>query len=656
MKHTSKDVEMCMKNWRHAPERSFISRKTMDEDKSEFVDKTILNTPKPTACSTVDRSLQRKKERSYILENSLGLLPSNSLEQVNSANNISFQLQQQRLLANTSLQRSNKVTGIPSRYLKPNTNISLLSNRDCANESTISECDLLKTPKDTSTPRSSTVLNNSEDDPAQLSLGKSMAALSYKIGNTDISIDNFVKEFQKAMEYIDSDKEADREIDSAMFKPAEEAASMLLADELSWRRQNELPLEEPLFSTEDGRLFTPSSSSTRSSSSLTSLPNGKLPIDSNREKLFGDDFILGNKTSKRLSLQMSILGHEFKIRKDSRPEGETLSVSKFILHPHESKPIFISYIPTKIGAAADEIVFTSLDPNLQQTKKQCIRLFGYGGYGKIDLYNLTKDTTGKYWQSLGKLDNWNNITKSFLLKNNGTLPSFAYITYNQKELFTFANITVTPQFLVLNANEQKDVRVTYIPTSEDHKAAHQSFFTNGMVADIGTLIVVSGTEVNRGRFRRLHETCIDKSLTVDPLNEVMPPDLIKCKESVNSLKDIFKFFTRCEIILTLEQDPEQTLIPHYPDDSVMFQSLCQDTTASEKTRTEPLCKLEPASIILMPPTKVNDSLFLISECNKVLNFEVVCDPEGLEISPKDGTINPGQEMIIDLVCPGLSKS
>ncbi|KAJ8966344.1 hypothetical protein NQ314_003612 [Rhamnusium bicolor] len=322
-----------------------------------------------------------------------------------------------------------------------------------------------------------------------------------------------------------------------------------------------------------------------------------------------------NRTSKKLCLRLSVSRHEFKIRKDNRLDSDPLRAAKIALLPHESRVIIVSFIPTKIGAAVDELNFTSLDPNLQQTKKQCIRLFGYGGYGKVELHNVTKDTTGKFWLSLGKLDDQNTLKQNFSMKNMGTVPSFAHISFHAKELFAYANVKIVPSSFVLIPNQQIEVEVTYIPSIDDHKVFRQSSI---IMADLGNIFVISGTEVNRGRLRRLSRKCTEKGLEVDEVSnilkekiqgELMPLDLSQFRESPNSLREILKLLTRNEITLTLEQDPEQTLMPQYPDDSGMFQSLCQDSTSNStafylENSTVPIsCKLEPTSIILTPPTK-----------------------------------------------------
>lgn len=806
----------------------------MDEDKTKFVDKTVLKTPKPTACSTIDKkSFQKKMIPCNIdTEDSLGIIDISNLQnrsnsQIHnvSASDLSYELKQQRLLANSSLQRANKVAGLPSKYLRPNISNSSISNSNI-NESTISESDLLKSrksPKNTSTPRTSIASHKSpENSLSRLSLGQSMAKLSYQIGNTDISIDNFVKEFEKAMNKGDIGVQ---QIDSQLFSAAEEAASMLLADEMSWRKKNEMPITKnfsqvsnndisdsklsvgaffqqrsdtlsdfkmalspmksknpiPLIDSsitfteqdraknkksstslsisainkllaetedtprkvtsyllkqghklsesvidqsslpvsknssytsnysdneamrqimadkenidtqnisqkeqdinKDGRPSSKSvnrplsAGSTRSlSSALTSLPDGRLPIESTkRELIWGcvkvgkcvtQDFMVRNKTSKRLCLQMSLTGYDFKIRKDSRQESEPLSSAKFILHPHESKAVIVSFIPTKVGAAVDELSFALVDSNLQQTKKQFVTLWGYGGFGKVDILNLTKDLTNKFWLSLGKLDNHSIVSQKFHVKNNGTLPCFAHIRFNPKELLAFANVTVTPSFFTLLPNEKKEVIVTFVLTMEDRRVLQWSLFSNTMVTEIGSLLVISGTEVNRGRLRRLCRKSAETGLEIDSLSnilkekikrEIMPADLSLFKETPGCLKDVLRLFTRNEVVVTIEQDPEITIMPQYPDESGMFHTLCQEnTTLSLETTMQTSCKLEPAIIILIPPMKIKDSLFLISDCKKELHFKAVSNPVGLEICPKEGTITPGRETIISVNYPKLS--
>lgn len=71
----------------------------------------------------------------------------------------------------------------------------------------------------------------------------------------------------------------------------------------------------------------------------------------------------------------------------------------------------------------------------------------------------------------------------------------------------------------------------------------------------------------------------------------------------------------------------------------------------ENTVAPMFCRLEPSTVILTPPTKVKDFLFLISETDRPFQFQVHCDSEGLEVSPIQGILNPGQEITIFLNYP-----
>lgn len=113
--------------------------------------------------------------------------------------------------------------------------------------------------------------------------------------------------------------------------------------------------------------------------------------------------MLRNKTEKTLRLLCSLSSYEFKIRKDNRMDSDILNACKLVLHGHESRVLIVSFIPTKIGAAVDELVFTPLDGNLKQTKKQCVRLWGYGGYTSNEYQNAIRDNTGKCFTAINVL-------------------------------------------------------------------------------------------------------------------------------------------------------------------------------------------------------------------------------------------------------------
>lgn len=220
---------------------------------------------------------------------------------------------------------------------------------------------------------------------------------------------------------------------------------------------------------------------------------------------------------------------------------------------------------------------------MQQTKKQSVKLFGYGGYDKIEFNNLTKDTTGKYWMSLGKLDNQGELCQTFSVVNTGVLPSFVYMAVNSR---TYSQMTVEPNFFVLITNEQKEITVKNVFNTYSYKI-FQKTLSNSSVFDLGNLNIVTGTEANRGRLRRLCRKL--DSGSIDSLSnilkeningEVMPSDMKKFKESPSSLKNILDLFNKYEVVLTVERDPDLTILLECPDESAMYHTLCEETVIS----------------------------------------------------------------------------
>ncbi|XP_072391780.1 uncharacterized protein spd-2 [Diabrotica undecimpunctata] len=736
---------------------------------------------KPAVFSTVSKKkIPRKLMESNMFEEGNSMFSVNSTQlSEKSLPEVNHQLEEQRSLARKSLQRANKVAAIPSKYFRANFSRSEMTTH-VFNESTVSESDLLQTPRNASTPRNS-IADNFE-------------RLSLKVTDSNFSIDNVVDDFMKMVKNNDGQR-------SSIFRPAEEAASMLLADELSWRRKNEVPFQDEEFSqrgsvgeffrkksetlsnflpgaspdttrepvpliesSEDSivehdscdmnkkslsismiqkmltdsnltpkracdnilklgekvsfvpianksyslpgsknssytsdhsendaikhinnkenvdslnvktpptqLLISPSRSSSRASgtssrasSSLSSLHNGKLPIETTKcELIWGcvkvgksvtQEFVIRNRSSKRLGVQLSLASQEFKIRKDSRSDSEPCSILKLLLHPHESRAVIISFLPTKKGAAVDELLFTSLDPHLTQSKKQCIRLFGYGGSFKTDFSNVTRDTTGKFWLSLGKLDDRAVISSTFKVKNKGDTPTFIYISIQSLDS---CKLSVAPNFFVLMPQTNKEIVVRYRPSNEDYNFLHKSVH-NQLVVDLGVLNVTVGTEVDRGRIRKVYEKCVETGFQIDPLTniikekvdrEVMPADLIKFGESPIYLKELLKLLNRYQIVLTLERDPEQTIFQHFSDDSGLYQSLYQDNTVvCNKTGGLNFCHVAPAIILLTLPYKYKDSIFIKSNYDHKLNFKVSAQDE-LEVRPKEGTIEPHSTTILSV--------
>nr|CAI5832910.1 unnamed protein product [Callosobruchus analis] len=684
-------------------------------------------------------------------------------------NSTSSDLQHQRRLARNSLQRAS-ITGIPSKYLVPNySKIDTISY----NDSTISDSDIMGTPKNTSTPRTSQHLESTSTPycPTAKSPSKPSSCRSTSVP-----------------------KKSEPKKDNS-FTPAEQAASMLLADELSWKRQHQiLPVptneafsilsEQPINSVSIGEFFqqnfenvslfpgassppratspvplvdstvlsdisskldadfsglsfiqqvikdaectpksaaekllknvekisssgkhsrTPSphtstkmshlketpvrpmsknssyttdhsdnealrsiiekenkntinipsssnnyrrtlspprsthsslqssprscqsqasgnslSAPSRSTSSvLTSLPKGRLPIDSDRiELIWGcvkvgkcdtQEFRLRNKSSKKLGLQLIISGQDYKIRKDNRQDSEPLTSFKMVMQPHEVKTI----------------------------TRHFREILAVTGHAKQQLVDGPEVFGEKYWAS-----------SSF----HPSLPGF--------EGF----IQVTPSFFALISQEEREITVTYRQTSED-RAKFSKLVKDNMVVDLGTLIVTSGEEVTRGRLRHLCKQSIARNEAIDDLSnilmqringEVMPEDLVKFKEDHRNLEQVQKLLTRKEIVLTIEMDPDETIIPQFLDDSDMFRTLYQEDSSAglnEAAISNPI-KLEPSAVILTVPKKKSDRLFLLSNRSITVEYEVTSRPANLTLHPKRGAVEPGKEAVINVSYDG----
>lgn len=257
------------------------------------------------------------------------------------------------------------------------------------------------------------------------------------------------------------------------------------------------------------------------------------------------------------------------------------------------------------------------------------------------------------------MDNRVLMEQAFTMKNVGNLPSFTYIKVVPKHIVTFTNLKIDPSVFVLLPNEEKNIKVTYIPNAKDCRILKQNLIVLP-VTDIGKLEIVSGPEVNRARLRRLCRKSVEKGLTVDSLTkvladkisgEVISSDVLRFKENPNAIPEILETLSNEEMSITIEQDPNQSLVAEYPEDSVIYQSLCQETVVMDESVLHKSCRLEPPSIVLFPPSKSEDCLFLISESSKVLHYEIISNPRGLCISPTDGAISPGETAEFKLALP-----
>lgn len=412
--------------------------------------------------------------------------------------------------------------------------------------------------------------------------------------------------------------------------------------------------------------------SLRSTSSLSNLPGGKLPIETTHcELVWGcvkagksetKQFTLRNKSANKVQIQCSISSALFRIMQD-RVEDTSNSI-KILLRAHETRCITVIFNPLSEGAAVDEIVFSPCNPSLQQTKKQSIKLFGYGGSGVVEFKNrMLKDTSGRHWLSLGNILGQSNVQQSMNFINRGSLPAFAFLEYVSKDL-AFSKISVLPNVLIIEPYEEKQVDISLKLSREDMKYLHNNL--SNSTHEIGTVKIISGAEATRGRIKRLCKLVTDRNLEMDDLSqklmqdiqgETIPTDVIKCRESITSLKSLLLGLSQKEIVVVVEKDLDSTLVPALGDDTSMFQSLYQDSTFTDDCAKNN-CKLEPSLIILHPPSKCKDILFLSSDSSSALSFEIDV-PKGIKAHIRSGTLQPQSTMVIQLEIDGkleISKS
>lgn len=162
-----------------------------------------LSTPKSNppriATSTVERPKNLKLSE-MSLESSLGILSLNNVDLSNIAEvsmkngSVEDLLNQQRQLANKTLDRVSQIGAIPSRLLHPDLKLTNSeSHINLPGESTVNESDLMQTPKNTSTPRNSSLEKSDFLNQPRESI---FSKIKNILNDTDISVDNAMKEFK----------------------------------------------------------------------------------------------------------------------------------------------------------------------------------------------------------------------------------------------------------------------------------------------------------------------------------------------------------------------------------------------------------------------------------------------------------------------------
>lgn len=415
-----------------------------------------------------------------------------------------------------------------------------------------------------------------------------------------------------------------------------------------------------------------STSSLGTAMSLESLPGGKLPIETNRvELVWGcvkigkrhiETFTLRNKSQRKLRLQISSSNSNFRLMSD-QSELESSSQLALLLYPLESRLITVVFTPACIGAIIGKLNFSPMCKDLQNqhVKRQQLMLYAYGGHSHIEIQNILKDTTMKMWLSLGKLNNRSLLNQKFIIQNCGNLPMFVLVLFGSKALYGQSGVSICPKEIVLQPKQSTTIVINYTPTKEDAKRLFNS--NSNEVLELGYIQMINGAEALRGRIRRLckklkHYGNID-NLLLEKLNnqfpnEAIPQDVNQINETVGAMKTLMQNINTKEIILTVEKDTDSTLVGQIGglDDTTIFQSLCEgmSTIVSSKTIVSS-CLVEPKSLVLTPPRKVEDTVLIISQSNSSLQYEVTLMPaDVLNVAPSQGIIRPEETVLLTISC------
>lgn len=410
--------------------------------------------------------------------------------------------------------------------------------------------------------------------------------------------------------------------------------------------------------------------SIRSGSSLDYLIDGRVPVATTKVELVWTtvkvgksskkDFVLRNKIHQKIRFQMVVTGSCFKI---TNPEGESQTPISVLLHPLESRSFTVTFTPMSIGAYSDRIIIQSATKASDQSNKpaQKILLFGYGGHVSLDMRNLLKDSTGKYWLPLGHIDEIQSDTlnKSFEITNAGTLASFVDLTVNLKYLQVFAGLKITPNIVVIPAGNTQHFQVDYMPNKDDFRRLKYGGQFTSNVCEVVQIKCLFGAEVLRGRIRRLAAKLDGKIDPSDSLisrivesfpGESIPSDIRLICESISSLKYLVQHLDSKEIVVTVEQDTENTITPNHHDSST-FQTLYFDTNDVTCIEQAPnLFDVHPKALVLSPKLKRSDIVFVVNNSDEIIKFQARLSKDLVYLSTQSGEVSPLNTSMIKITC------
>ncbi|KAJ8676070.1 hypothetical protein QAD02_011856 [Eretmocerus hayati] len=303
-----------------------------------------------------------------------------------------------------------------------------------------------------------------------------------------------------------------------------------------------------------------------------------------------------NTSNNKIKLLVTIEAEDqnFKILKDRA----VVSTTALSLQGMESKTLYILFAPNHPRAAAGKLIFSNYS-SLQDKRKisglgKRVQLFGYGGFGRIEISEAMKDTSGQMWLSLGKFNSSGILHGKIKLHNSGDLTCFTKIKLAPKALYPSVTSSwfIDPTELILAPDEVRWVSLEFKPRRDDITMIHQTG-----VIHVGSLKMIYGDEPTRLRIRRLHNKLKDSGQLYDKNDdqtddfkdvilqiskafpgEAFTQDLRLIGDSVQNIGDLCKGIVQSEVKLTIEMNADETMsvLQDNMDESQAFYSLCSD--------------------------------------------------------------------------------
>lgn len=415
--------------------------------------------------------------------------------------------------------------------------------------------------------------------------------------------------------------------------------------------------------------------SCRSTSSMDSIPDGIAKLASTKcEMVWGCikegravsmDITIRNKNNRRVKFMINTSNSNFKLT-NMELQGDKAIL---LLHPLETRQLFISCSPNAIGPQTGNLVFTPIVRKEEQlASRQQIAMYAYGGHVNIQIKGQTRDLAGKLWVSLGPLDGRYELIADFVIRNSGTIDGFVSLTVNSKSLCAYDDISLTPSKVIIKRGSETNVRVRFRPSKNDLQLLNQALSNKSMKAsEIAVIKMISGADINRQRINKISKK-IPKEYEYnmqDPLaqqlnapyqNATRGEDIRYFNESVKSVKSLMQTLDCTEISLLVDRDMDATLMPEADDSTVLFKTMISpdDSELMDNFAEHSYLKsfkVEPDKVILTPPAKCADHILLNTTYDRPVQFRVSISPEGpVRISPRCGMVRPGETVMVKVEC------